>query len=306
VRLFYGIFLHGLTKTDRVFQDYFEAQHELAKLRGQTTFDYFTQPCHYDGTIITKEDTWPIIVIEKDADKESDWSGIKSNKFEIRYVKDASELVDPDHHNYFVLNSSMEFCEKVKDWAWVDFVDLQYDKYIAELKSYGLPCLNGDFIVAKVGDIARKWESYYHHFKENCLFIRPITDKKFPSLNYGLRGGPQQLADMGVHHNQRAIIAKSQRIKEEYRFFIHYKTIITASMYKQNDDVIYSTDIPESARQLADKTARSDFDVNRYTLDIAITYDDVPQILEVNNWSSSGVYACDKERIALATIANWL
>jgi hypothetical protein len=299
MKIYYGVYRdeYCLFLSD----NYATTQRELSRKIKEDS-KLYTQPCHSDGSKITKDELKPILVIERNADKDYEkWLSIPTDKFDIKIVESEKDLIEPEKTNYYVINSSMQFCKKTKSLATVYFEKLKYNEYITELTLVGIPCLNSKFIIAKVIDIKRNWEYYFERLDTNCLFIRPIIDKKFSSLNYGKLGGPQQLDDYGVRG--LAILAKSQKIKEEYRFFISNNKIITASMYKSNDDIVYSTSIPEKVNSLAETVALLNLNnLHKLVLDIAVSYDDVPSVLEINCWSSSGLYECDYLKIALETI----
>jgi hypothetical protein len=299
---------YGLYEEDKCLflsENYTATQIELSKKIKEPSpilKYYYTQPCHKDGFKITTKELEPIIIIEKDADKDYKiWNDVKDPRFTIKIVESEKDLKEHEYNNYYILNSSMQFCKKAKNKAKVYFEELKYNEYITELTAFGIPCLNSNFMIAKTIDIKRNWEFYFNKFETNCLFIRPIIDKKFPSLNYGLFSGPDQLTEYGV--KGQAIIAKSQRIKEEYRFFISYHKIIASSMYKQNDNVIYSTNVPKNVISLAEIVSSLTLkNISKFVLDIAVSYDGTPSILEINCWSSSGIYSCNPLNIALATL----
>lgn len=82
-------------------------------------------------------------------------------------------------------------------------------------------------------------------------------------------------------------------IKEEYRFFVINEEIITGSLYKKNDKVIYNSYIPDKILGIAKDYAKLYQPSSIYTMDIAITQKGA-KIVEYNCWNGSGLYHCDK------------
>lgn len=160
--------------------------------------------------------------------------------------------------------------------------------------------LNTEAIEAPIKEITipEEWSS---------VFARPCEDTKFFSgtvfergnlkfwLNEVMKGTDKE----SLNAETRIIIAPIKKILAEYRLFVVDSKIVTGSMYKVRDQVIYGEYVDPIALSFAESMI-SNWEPDRaYVLDIAIT-DEGPKIIEVNNINSSGFYLCDMDKIVEA------
>jgi hypothetical protein len=72
--------------------------------------------------------------------------------------------------------------------------------------------------------------------------------------------------------------------------------VVTGSEYRWDNVLDVRTDYPQSCWDLANKVAKHSWcpDI-AYTCDVCLV-DDEPKIVELNSFSSAGLYACDLEK----------
>lgn len=160
--------------------------------------------------------------------------------------------------------------------------------------------LNGQAITSSVKNIEvpNGW---------NKFFARPLEDTKSFSgtifekenFNYWKESILKVNEKLSLHEDTEIIIAPLKNIQQECRFFVIDGKIVTGSMYKLRDNVLYSevhdTDIINFAQKMIDKWQPN----QAFCLDIART-DEGFKIIEVNNINSSGFYASDLSKIIFA------
>lgn len=160
--------------------------------------------------------------------------------------------------------------------------------------------LNGLAIVEKLKNISVP-ESW------NKFFARPVEDTKsfsgtlFEKSNfeYWKKNVIKINESLSVNGETEIIIAPLQSIKEEYRFFVIDGKVVTGSLYKLHDTVIYApvhnNDVIDYAKKMVDK-----WQPNRgFCLDIARTENGF-KIIEVNGLNSAGFYCSDLNKIVEA------
>lgn len=94
------------------------------------------------------------------------------------------------------------------------------------------------------------------------------------------------------------VIASPKEIKAEFRYVIVNKEVITGSEYRWDDKLDVRLDTHPMCDALAKKVAYSDWQADSvYICDIALMPDDSAKVIELNAFSSSGLYACDTLKI---------
>lgn len=165
-----------------------------------------------------------------------------------------------------------------------------YSKWI---DGWGDKMLNSDSIINKLNniDIPSDWD---------VVFSRPLKDNKL------FTGGLFRKDDLimsieakilnETNKDEEIIISKKKNIDSEYRLFVVDGMVVTGSLYKMRNQVIIAEFIDEKVLSFA-KECIADWQPSQaFTLDIAIT-DDGCKIIEVNNFSSAGLYKSDVNKL---------
>ena len=92
------------------------------------------------------------------------------------------------------------------------------------------------------------------------------------------------------------VTASLQDISGEYRFLIVNNQVVAGSQYRYMGRLDVRRDYPQEALEMAEYVATFDMDLKCYMCDIAMT-ENGAKIIELNSFSSSGLYACDQEAI---------
>lgn len=157
--------------------------------------------------------------------------------------------------------------------------------------------LNGCAIIDKIGSI--KFPLHW-----NKVFARPIEDSKAfagktfmtDELNEWLNQLKKLDKRATLHSEVEIMIAPIQEIFCEYRLFVVDGRIITGSLYKLREQVIYNSILDEDVISFA-KELIEQWQPNRaFVLDVAITPNGC-KVVEVNNLNSAGFYASNVQKI---------
>ena len=99
------------------------------------------------------------------------------------------------------------------------------------------------------------------------------------------------------------VVAPLKEIYREYRFFIVDGKVITGSLYKMGDQVVYKTELDDSeifTQKMVDLWQPAE----AFVLDIALTKDGY-KVLEVNCFNSAGYYAIDVGKLVHAVMEKF-
>ncbi len=92
-------------------------------------------------------------------------------------------------------------------------------------------------------------------------------------------------------------VAGSKDILGEFRFVIADGEVITGCEYRWDNKLDIRKDYPQECMDLAEKVAKHEWQVDRcYTVDVCLT-DKGPKVVEINSFSSAGLYSCDMDII---------
>jgi hypothetical protein len=95
------------------------------------------------------------------------------------------------------------------------------------------------------------------------------------------------------------MIAPIQDIHAEYRLFVVDKKIITGSLYKIREQVIYNALLDDNVVAFANEMIQTWQPDRAFVIDIAVTPEGY-KIIEINNINSSGFYASDLAKFIMA------
>lgn len=160
--------------------------------------------------------------------------------------------------------------------------------------------LNQEATMTTWGMFRKNFENFFHHFKNNAVFIRPDS---------GVKTFTGQLIDVGcfnvdadglekvsnVKFETIIWVSPKKEIEAEYRFWICNKNVVASTEYSWDDKEL--GDIPDTAIHLAEIVAKYEWQVDRtYVVDIAIC-NGSPFVVEFNSFSCSGLYNCDSKKL---------
>jgi hypothetical protein len=105
------------------------------------------------------------------------------------------------------------------------------------------------------------------------------------------------------------VIAESQNVDDEYRFFIIDNKVVTGTQYRIRFQHNESSEYPESAQKFVEQIIDNGFKPDvAYVMDVGCVGNifDIAdyRVIEINSFSCSGMYLCD--RTAIVQAANEL
>lgn len=261
-------------------------------------------------------------ILQENLFKESEWENLVSalERFDIPYsvhkvIPFIGELVPAPEpkQNKVICFGSYSMRHAAKEHGWTPGVyDLEPCNFEIQREHWGELMLNFDSQVVKFSDV--HWEG------DELRFIRPISDSKVFAggvfdweefrqwqrnvcvleLDYGNSLMPTTLVQVSI----------PKVIYAEYRFWIVDAKIVTASLYKRGDRVIYSSDVDDRFyRFVHDILRMGDITLSMrnngwqpdraFVLDVCETPDGL-RIVEINTINAAGFYAADVQSLVIA------
>jgi hypothetical protein len=96
------------------------------------------------------------------------------------------------------------------------------------------------------------------------------------------------------------VISPLREIAQETRCWIVDRKLVTASVYRRYETVIYESNVDEDVRAFAQSIAEEAWQPHRaYVLDVARVGDQL-KVVEVNTLNSAGFYAADMQKLVEA------
>lgn len=203
-----------------------------------------------------------------------------------------------------------------KKEGWIPGVyDLEPFDFRIQLKHWGRHMLNADAWVGRFEDA---------NFDEELMFIRPVLDSKsfagkvFTKEEFyeWKRKVVVLNEDDGSSLDKDTIIqvCSPKKIYAEYRFWIVDQKIVTYSLYKRGDKVMYSSDVDQHVINYVNEILRiknQKLDISAiaantgwaphkaFVLDVCETPDGM-RVVEINTLNSAGFYAANMTDLVLA------
>lgn len=195
---------------------------------------------------------------------------------------------------------SMRHTAKARGW-YPGVFDLEEVTFPVQCAHWGDHMLNADAIVTTI-DEAR--------FTEESMFIRPIEDSKSFSGHVETReefdDWRRKIVAFGedygltIRGSDKIQLCRLKRIYAEYRFWVVKGVIVTASLYKRGNTIVYER-LPNDTVHHAFVNARiSEFQPHEaFVIDVCDT-DDGIKIVEINTINAAGFYAADTVKLCIA------
>lgn len=149
--------------------------------------------------------------------------------------------------------------------------------------------LNDDITIIKIKDVK---------FENKPLFIRPLEDNKLFTGRV-FHNEDFEIVKHQISANlleEYVILSTPKEIESEYRLFIVDGKIVTGSLYKMRNQVIWSDFIDAKVIRFAELMIEKWTPSIAYALDIALINGE-PKIIEINNINSAGLYKSDITKI---------
>lgn len=220
-----------------------------------------------------------------------------------RVVPFVGELEPPavvGHDNVICIGSySMRHAAKRHGWTPGVF-DLFEQDFGQQLKHWGEHMLNASSVISSFADAV---------FTDDFMFVRPCNDSKYFAgrvfsreefETWQIQVCDLQLEDGSSLTPQTLIqVVKPILIYCEARFWVVKGCIITKSIYKRGDRVIYSSEVDDSFTQYVEERIEEWQPHEAFVIDVCDTGLGL-KIVEINTLNSSGFYAGDVQKLVLA------
>jgi len=250
-------------------------------------------------------------VLQENLFKETEWDNLvfTLERFDIPYsvhkvIPFIGELVppaEPKQDKVICFGSySMRHTAKANGWN-PGVYDLFDQNFTVQLQHWGDLMLNADSKVVKFKDAEIYEDTFIRPTDDSKYFAGKVFEKEefwewkrnvcVLELDYGNSLTPDTMIQL----------VTPKKIYAEYRIWIVDAQIVTASLYKRGDRVIYSSDVDKHVLRFAHDVIRhgditlsmgtSAWQPHRaYVLDVCETPDGM-KIVEINTINSAGFYA---------------
>jgi hypothetical protein len=224
----------------------------------------------------------------------------------VPFVGDLMPEPELDHKNVICMGSySLRHYAKRKIWTPGVF-DLEPCNFEMQREKWGEHMLNFDSKVSRFEDAVFP---FFERGEEHLAFIRPIEDSKvfagkvFEKEEFYTwkRKVCVLEEDYGnsLTKNTLVQVTKPKVIYSEYRFWVVHGDIITASLYKRGDQVIYSSEVDQCFFDYARDRIAEWQPHAAFVIDVCDTPDGM-KVVEINTLNSCGFYAADIPKLVMA------
>lgn len=203
-----------------------------------------------------------------------------------------------------ISHGSIQFIRQIQRWytEWCPgayFVS-KTESFSTFAAHYGSDMLNDEFYMLPYGEFVRRGlkEGERVFIKPNAGF-KEFTGKVIAWDNFNEETNSMKQIEI-VDPESLIIVAPVKDIKAEFRYVIVNGKVITGSEYRWDNTLDVRVDTLPECDDMAWKVAKHEWQPDyAYVCDIAMT-ESGPKIIELNAFSSSGLYACDTNKIVKA------
>jgi hypothetical protein len=208
-----------------------------------------------------------------------------------------------------VAYGTVQFCKQIekfcgKMWTPGMYFNANVESFSKFACQMGNDLLNDDYYILPYGECVRRGAA------NGIFFIKPESGmKEFTGQVIRWASFEDDLKKLSPHHtidpDTLCVIAAAKDIKAEFRYVICEKEVITGSEYRWDNKLDVRRDTHPICDKMANKIAKADWQADTvYVCDVALVADwageDVAKVIELNAFSSSGLYACDTYKIVEA------
>jgi hypothetical protein len=204
-----------------------------------------------------------------------------------------------------VTHGTVQFCRQISkkyamDWCPGTYFNKNVKSFSLFASHFGELMLNSDFYIIPYAEFVRRRLK-----PEQSVFIKPESGlKEFTGKVIHYNNFDDEINSMNqieiVDLESLCVIAKPKEIDAEFRYVIVGGEVITGSEYRWDNVLDVRRDTLPICDELANYVAKMDWQADiAYVVDIAYT-EKKAKIIELNAFSSSGLYACDTYKIVKA------
>jgi len=194
---------------------------------------------------------------------------------------------------------TVEFVKQVQRkfprwWTPGAFMRLENLRFSAFAAYHGANLLNDDFVILPFSEVVRRRPQAWG----NAIFMRPDgSTKSFTGFVVSEDDFDFEINSLRqtchVHPNEMVVVATPKIIHKEFRFVVANGAVVAGSSYSWDKSVLPKGDWDPDCFMLAHEIAKHHWQADTvYTCDVAMT-DLGPRLVELNSFSSAGLYACN-------------
>lgn len=173
--------------------------------------------------------------------------------------------------------------------------------------------LNDRYVMLPYGELVRQREFLVDTFANGTsIFVRPNGgDKSFSGKVISVHSDDyakevRDLGFYGVDAESLVIVSKPQHILEEWRLVVVEGQVVASSQYKNCGLVKLQEGCPQYVVDFAQQVIATWQPERCWVLDIGNTIGlagNIPRVVEINSFSSSDLYVCNKDDVVRAVSA---
>jgi len=215
---------------------------------------------------------------------------------------------------YGSLNLGREI-QRNTDWIPGSFCNLKNFECVHYYPQLSKFLLNNRYIMLPFGDLLQQKDFLFDTLGNNdCLFIRPSTGfKSFAGTIISKQNYEQEISNFGfgvIESDKIVVVSEPQNLIEEWRLVAADKVIVTGSQYKNSGIVGNNPHVPDEVIEFGNQVAAVWQPDRAFTVDVCRTRSGDFRLIEINSFSSSGLYACDMDKIvkavSMSAIKEWI
>ena len=219
----------------------------------------------------------------------------------------SEKLIDNQIESCIIVRGSLNLVRQLQreqpQWipgGWCNLDNFKCSKYFTY---YGEHLINKDYTMMPLQEVLRQKDLVLKTFgKDGKIFVRPdsgfkyFTGKVLNADEITLKG-----FEHGFYYKDTSIlvvVSSPKEIQAEWRFVVAEKEVISGCIYQsQNIPCKEAESYTDAARDFAKKIVLNDWQPEIiYTIDICLS-DTKLYVLELNAFSTSGLYVCDLKPI---------
>lgn len=221
----------------------------------------------------------------------------------VPFVGELIPDVNPEGHVIVIGSYSMRHAAKSKGWVpgCFDIGHLTHEDFVRE---WGSAMLNASAFVAKFPDVPKQP-------LEKKFFCRPAIDSKAWSGSVMTRAdfllwhdkvmAVIDVPDVTITRDTLTVIAPIKEIAQEHRCWVVDGRVVTTSLYKRGEQVLYDPNVDDRVLKFAQEMAQHPWQPHRaYVLDVSLDAEGQTRVIEVNTLNSAGFYAADMQKLVEA------
>lgn len=215
-----------------------------------------------------------------------------------------------DKDDCVIAYGSLGFARQIKRLApwipgvWCNLTKFQCSHYYSHLGKF---LLNDTYMMVPYGELLRLKEFIFDEGMaiNGEVFVRPDSGYKlFTGMVAKYDTWEKDVEFMGFYDvapEKLVVIAPPKKIVEEWRLVVVEKQVVAASQYKENGLVKLREGCPDEVSAFAQKVIAKGWEPDlAYVMDICqLQHGDI-RLIELNSFSCSGMYACDKSAMVEA------